>query len=62
MSQDYEDGKRDAQIESLTSQVKELWAENKVSRSWQNRAVGYIAVINVILVLLAQYLLKKFGV
>ncbi|MBA1447048.1 MAG: hypothetical protein M3H12_08920 [Chromatiales bacterium] len=62
MSQDYEDGKRDAQIESLTSQVKELWAESKVSRSWQNRAVGYIAVINVILVLLAQYLLKKFGV
>ncbi len=61
MSQDYEDGVRDAQIRSLTDQVKELWAENKSIRGWQNRAIGYIAAINVIVVLLAQYLMKKFG-
>lgn len=61
MAGDYDEGRRDAEIKQLKIETRDIWAELKAVRGWQNRAIGYIAAVATIATLLIQYLMRKFG-
>jgi len=60
-SDDYNDGKRDADINTLKENVRDLWIEVKQVRGWHNRAIGYVGAIATVLTLLVQWGLKQLG-
>jgi len=58
----YDDGRRDTAIEQLKESDSKQWDSIRSLEAWQNKGLGYLAVLVTIMSLLAPYLLKKWGV
>lgn len=58
---DYDDGVRDAKLDTHAEQLKALWIEVKNHGTWQNRAIGYITALATAGSLLLGLLIKKLG-
>jgi len=57
----YDEGRRDAEIEELKRQVRGLFNRVDDMKGWQNRAIGYVTAAGTLASIIVQMLMKKVG-